>query len=174
MNNLRLYKVEDKYINYLKGCDKKVQHNKNKRRPYVGVVLIIGSYKYFVPMESPKENHDNIKAGIHILKLDNGRLGLLGFNNMIPVPDSAIIAFDINKETDKQYKELLKHQIAFINSRKADIYEHASKTYFKATKGNNRFLSNICCDFKKLENACKRYNPNYSSKSKSIKSATLY
>ncbi len=166
MDNFKLFKIEDKYINYLKGCDSRVQNNKNKRRPYVGVVLIVGNCKYFVPMESPKPNHENIKAGTHILKLDNGHLGLLGFNNMIPVHESAIVTFDINQEPDKQYRELLKRQVSYINRKKADIYDRASKTYYKATKGNNRFLSNICCDFKKLEQACKYYDPNYSNKQK--------
>ena len=84
-----------------------MQNNKNKRRPYVGVVLIVGKYKYFVPMESPKPNHANIKSGKHILKIEGGRLGLLGFNNMIPVHDSALISFDINNEPDKHYVVIL-------------------------------------------------------------------
>lgn len=161
MENLRLYRIDDKYIRYLKGSDSRVQNNKNKRRPYVGIVLIVSNYHYFVPMESPKPNHKNIKAGTHIMKLDNGNLGLLGFNNMIPVHDSALITFDINNEKDEKYAELLRRQISYINRRKADILDSASKTYFKATQGNNKFLSEICCDFKKLENACKHYNPNF-------------
>lgn len=161
MENLRLYRIDDKYIRYLKGSDNRVQNNKDKRRPYVGVVLIVSDYRYFVPMESPKPNHANIKTGRHIMKLDDGRLGLLGFNNMIPVHDSALISFDIDQEEDKRYAELLRRQISYINRRKADILDSASKTYFKATKGNNEFLSKICCDFKKLERACKHYNPNF-------------
>jgi len=166
MSNLKLTHIEDKYIRYLKGCDSRVQDNKNRRRPYVGIVLQIGSYDYFVPMESPKSNHENIKSGIHLLKLDDGRLGMLGFNNMIPVHKSALLPFDINQETDKKYAELLKHQINYINRRKADVYEHASKTYYKATKGNNNFLNKICCDFRKLERACKHYNPDFSKSKK--------
>lgn len=161
MENLRLYRIDDKYIRYLKGSDSRVQNNKNKRRPYVGVVLIVSNYRYFVPMESPKPNHNNIKTGKHIMKLDEGRLGLLGFNNMIPVHDSALISFDIDQEEDKQYAELLKRQISYINRRKVDILDKASKTYFAATRGNNEFLSKVCCDFKKLERACNRYNPNF-------------
>lgn len=164
MKSLRLVRIDDKYIRYLKGSDKRVQDNKNRRRPYVGIVLQVGSYDYFVPMESPKENHSNIKSGIHILKLDGGRLGLLGFNNMIPVHKSALIDFNIEEEADKKYAELLKRQVSYMNQRKADIYEHASKTYYKATKGDNKFLNEICCNFKKLEWACKNYNPNYSPK----------
>lgn len=163
MNNLKLYRIEDKYIRYLKSRDNKVQDNKSRHRPYVGVVLYVGSFQYFVPMESPKPNHAKMKPGKHFMKIDGGNLGILGFNNMIPVHQSALISFDINKETDKKYAELLKHQILWINKHKADVLNHASKTYFAASK-NNAFLSKICCDFKKLESACQKYNPSYKKK----------
>ena len=161
MENLRIYRIDEKYIRFLKSRDNRVQNNKDKRRPYVGVVLLVGEFKYFVPMESPKPNHKNLKSGNHLLKLDNGKLGLLGFNNMIPVPESALIAFDINCEPDANYKELLRRQIRYINKVKAVIYDHASKTYYHTVKGNNAFLLKICCDFKKLERACVKYDPNH-------------
>lgn len=166
MESLRIYRIEDKYINFLRSIDDRVQLNKNKRRPYVGIVLYVGDFKYFVPMESPKQNHSNIKSGKHILKLDNGKLGLLGFNNMIPIREEAIIAFDINQESDKKYAELLKRQASYINRNKADIYAHASSTYYSRVNGKNKFLNKICCDFKKLEKISKKYNCNYVKKSK--------
>lgn len=172
MENLKLYRIEEKYINYLKSRDNRVQNNKDQKRPYVGILLIVSNYKYFVPMESPKPNHKNIKPGNHIMKLDNGNLGLLGFNNMIPVHDSAIISFNINDETDEKYAELLKRQITYINKRKADIFNCASKTYYKATKGNNDFLSNICCNFKELEKSCDKYNPNYKKEKIKVKKSS--
>lgn len=161
MEQLRIYRIQDKYIRFLKAKDSRVQDNKNKRRPYVGIVLVVGSYRYFVPMESPKPNHVNIKPGKHIMKLDNGKLGLLGFNNMIPAPDSALIEFDIDDEPDAEYAELLRRQAAYINRAKADVLNHASQTYYAVTKTNNSFLKRICCDFVVLEKACNRYNPNY-------------
>lgn len=161
MEALRIYRIEDKYIHYLKSRDDRVQYNKNKRRPYVGIVLYVGKYKYFVPMESPKPNHTNIKSGNHLLKLNDGQLGILGFNNMLPVPETALISFNIDAEEDKKYAELLKRQASYINKNKANIYSHASKTYYNAIKGNNKFLNSICCNFKELEKACNKYNPNY-------------
>lgn len=161
MKNLRICRIEEKYIRYLKSRDQRVQNNKDKRRPYVGVVLLVGQFQYFVPMESPKPNHANIKSGRHILKIDGGKLGLLGFNNMIPVHNSALVSFDINNEPDKKYAELLKRQATWINKNKADILDHASRTYYAAVKNDNAFLSQICCDFKKLERACNKYDPNY-------------
>lgn len=162
MENLKIYKVEDKYIRYLHSVDNKVQYNKNAKRPYVGVVFNFGGFKYFVPMESPKPNHTNIKSGKHILRLKNGQYGILGFNNMIPVHKDALISFDISKEPDEKYRNLLKNQIQICNKMKADILDHAQKTYFAVVNGNE-FLIKISCDYKKLEKASKKYNPNYSS-----------
>ena len=145
----------------MKSTDSRVQDNKNRRRPYVGIVLTVGEYRYLVPMESPKSNHANLKAGWHFFKLDDGRLGLLGFNNMIPVHESAIIQFDISNEPDLKYAELLRRQASYINRHKADVLNHASHTYYNVVNKKNKFLLTICCDFKKLEAACKRYNPNH-------------
>lgn len=160
MESLKIYRIDDRYVRFLRSRDSKVQDNKDRRRPYVGVVLIVGMHKYFVPMESPKANHKNIKAGPHIFKLDNGNYGLLGFNNMIPVPDCAIRAFDIDKEPNEKYRELLKRQANIINRNKATILAHASDTYYKVTNNTNKFLVGISCDFLKLEKASKQYDPN--------------
>lgn len=169
MEVLRIYHIEDKYIRFLQGCDKRVQYNKAQKRPYVGIILYVGDYKYFVPMESPKPNHQKIKQRSHIFKLDDGKLGILGFNNMIPVHDKAIISFNVDNENDKKYAELLKRQISFINKHKATVYQKASKTYYTATKGKNEFLNKICCDFKKLERACNNYNPGYKKNNRKYK-----
>lgn len=166
MKPLKIYRISDKYINFLKTIDSRVQNNKDRRRPYVGIVLNVGRFRYFVPMESPQPNHANIKPGHHIMKLDNGRLGMLGFNNMIPVPDSAIIPFDIADEPNRQYADLLRRQATIINRNKADIYDHASKTYYHVVTKKNKFLMSICCDFTALEKACKRYRPDYMPKKK--------
>lgn len=161
MENLRIYKLTDQYVRYLNKKDPRVQYNKNARRPYVGVVFTFGGFQYFVPMESPKPNHANIKAGKHIIKLDGGKYGLLGFNNMIPVHKDALILFDIDAEEDIRYKALLQHQAVLCNRMKADILNHAQMTYFAVTNKENKFLMQISCDFKKLERACRDYKKDF-------------
>ena len=168
MENLRIYRIDDRYIRFLKSRDSRVQDNKNRRRPYVGVVLHVGEFRYFVPMESPKPNHAKIKPGKHIIKLEHGNLGLLGFNNMVPVNDSALIEFDIQAEPDEKYRNLMLHQVAICNKMKADIYSRASRTYYDVVNKKNKFLVNISCDFRKLEKACKQYRPRSSTPKKSI------
>lgn len=165
MESLRIYRISDHYIRYLSGRDPKVQYNKNARRPYVGVVFSFGGYKYFVPMESPKPNHANIKPGKHIIKLDGGKYGLLGFNNMVPVHKDALIELNIDAEPDPKYRELLRRQAFLCNRIKADILNHAQMTYFDVVEKKNAFLVRISCDFKNLEKACKAYNKDYKPKS---------
>ena len=110
---------------------------------------------------SDKQNHVRIKPGIHIFKLDDGKLGILGFNNMVPVPDCALIRFDIDDETDAQYRALLYNQLVEIDRNRASIFQRSAKTYFEVVNKKNTFLCNISCDFKTLERASKRYDPNY-------------
>lgn len=45
MEQLKLYRISDRYIRFLKSRDHRVQDNKNRSRPYVGVVLLVGNYK---------------------------------------------------------------------------------------------------------------------------------
>lgn len=169
MDNLRIYKISEQYITYLHKRDPKVQFNKGARRPYVGVVFAFGGYKYFVPMESPKPNHAKIKPGKHIIKLDGGRYGMLGFNNMVPVHKDALIEFDINAEKDVKYRELLKRQALLCNRIKADILNHAQMTYFDVVNNKNKFLVGISCDFKKLEVACRAYKKDFVPRKKTEK-----
>lgn len=164
MERLHIYRISDQYIRFLSSRDPKVQYNKGARRPYVGVVFSFGGYKYFVPMESPKPNHVNIKPGKHILKLDGGRYGMLGFNNMVPVHKDALIEINIQAEPDAKYRELLKRQAALCNRMKADILNHAQMTYFDVVNNKNKFLVGISCDFKKLEKACKSYRKDFKKK----------
>lgn len=157
INKLHIYRVKEKYVYYLNKVDNRVQHNKGQKRPYIGVVLKINQFNYFVPMESPKPNHANLKNAIHIMKLDGGKLGILGFNNMIPVKDVALIDFDIEQEPDEAYKNLLRKQLHFCNKHKDEILEHAQKTYDAVTAKKSKFHMKICCNFMKLERACSRF-----------------
>ena len=89
---------------------------------------------------------------------------MLGFNNMVPVPDSALIEFDFSSEPDEKYKRLLQNQIIEIDRRRAEVLQKASKTYFEVVNKANPFLCNISCDFKALEKACKSYDPDFQKK----------
>ncbi len=151
MGKFRLYHIQDEYIEFLHKIDRRVQFNKSERRPYVGVVLEIGGIQYYVPLESPKPNHVNIKSGGPVLKLDEGRLGIMGFNNMIPVDRHSLVEFDIQKETDERYRRLLNKQLACCEKSKDVIFARAASTYNKQVAGKIPLYRKVCCDFKKLE-----------------------
>lgn len=129
MGYLKFYHIKEEYIEYLHRTDRRVQFNKGERRPYVGVVLKVNEQNYYVPLESPKPNHSNIRSGGPILKLDEGRLGIMGFNNMVPVKQGQLIEFDIAAETDKEYQTLLLKQFHYCSKNKDIIERRAINTY---------------------------------------------
>lgn len=162
----KFYFIEDKYVRFLRSGDRKVQFNKNHSRPYVGIVLQINDIDYYVPLESPKPNHTSIKSGGPVLKLDNGDLGIMGFNNMLPVPEEALIGFDINVIPNSKYKNLLRNQLRYCNKNKNLIIRRAHTTYRKATFDKEPFYLKICCNYAHLESMSMKYDPAYKSKKK--------
>ena len=122
---MKFYKVDLEYIRYLHSNDSRVQYNANytdvlnQNCPYIGVVLKINEHNYFAPLEHPRPNHKLLKPNLHIYKIKGGRLGIIGLNNMIPVPEASLIDFDINADKNKkilvsQYIEGEKELIKFI------------------------------------------------------------
>lgn len=166
MAKFKFYHIQEKYINYLHSIDNRVQMNKGEHRPYVGVVLSVNGMSYYVPLESPKPNHANLKSGGPVLKLDNGRLGIMGFNNMIPVVPACLLPFDFKDIQDEKYKMLLINQLNYCEKNAELIVHRAEVTYRKAVSGCAPFYTKICCNFKKLERKASLYDPNYVPKIK--------
>ena len=160
VSRFRFYHISEKYINFLHSIDHRVQLNKGERRPYIGIVLTINGLDYYVPLESPKPNHAALRSGV-IFKLDEGRLGIMGFNNMIPVRDVCLVEFDIQQEPDPRYRALLYKQLAFCDKSYDIICSRARSVYNKRVAGNVAHYDQVCCDFRNLEFACRRYDPNH-------------
>ena len=61
---MRLYSVSDDYIEYLRNVFPRVYSNKiaNRKhtRKYLGVVLKLNDFNYYIPLASPKDAHDYI------------------------------------------------------------------------------------------------------------------
>ena len=113
---MKFYHVMDSYIAFLRRYDSKVADNKKETRPYVGVVLIIDSAKYYAPFSSPRPKHRFMRNGKDFRKIGNGRYGAINLNNMIPVPDPALIPIDIPREPDPQYRRLLQNQYRYVQA----------------------------------------------------------
>jgi hypothetical protein len=166
-NNFKLYKIKEDYINYLGNYDHRVPNNKNQKRPYIGIILIGENKNFFIPLASPKPKHIYMPDKmIDIYKIDNGRLGILNINNMIPIFKGEVILFDIIlNETDNKdeanYKRMLQNQLIELNNNKQKIVKKAEYLYKQYI--NNNLPSNIvnrCCNFKLLEKKCKEWEAN--------------
>ena len=57
---LNLYSISNKYIKYLRKYENRVYDNKEEDkingRKYLGVVLTVNEYNYYIPMSSPKKS----------------------------------------------------------------------------------------------------------------------
>lgn len=98
---------------------------------------------------------------LDIFKIDNGKLGVLNINNMIPIPENELIMFDIDSILDKKYSVLLKKQIIYINKDRVKIYKKATMLYKQYI--NNKLTDKIlkrCCNFFILENKCVEWENN--------------
>ncbi len=162
---LKIVKIDTKYCNYLRKFDSRVPYNYGKKalRPFVGVLFRVGNFMYFAPLSSPKAKHLNMKAKIDFLKIDNGKLGVVNFNNMLPVTKTNITLLDLNgvhkKSVEQKYNKLLKEQLYWLNRNKEKLYNRAQKLYEKyINKTLNISIRERCCDFKLLEEKCGLYN----------------
>ena len=132
-------------------------------RLFIGELFKVQNYKYFAPLSSPKPKFLQMKNKIDFLRIDNGKLGAINFNNMIPVKIENIIVIDLNKEcitkAESKYQNLLKDQLKWLNRNDEKLYSRAQSLYDKYINGtlaNN--IRSRCCDFKLLEKKCEEYS----------------
>ncbi len=99
---------------------------------------------------------------LDFVKIANGKLGAINFNNMVPVTKNNYQIIDLNKKTlnkqDNQYQELLKDQLSWLNKNYIQIIYKADNLY--ALYLANLLPENIkkrCCNFKLLEEKCTAY-----------------
>lgn len=148
MNDFKLYSVSDRYISYLREKYPNVYSNKMDTRihtrKYLGVVLKLGKYNYYIPMSSPKQtdyqiagNHFVIKKSIVpivriVVKNARGEKELkatLRLSHMIPVPDSELELYDLDNEPDKAYKDLVQNEMIYIRKNQDRICANAKLIY---------------------------------------------
>lgn len=157
---MKIYKVDIDYIKYLHNFDNRVQYNENytdtlnQNRPYVGVVLNINGQNYFAPLEHPRPSHKKLKSNLHIYKIKGGKYGIIGLNNMIPIPNAALINFNIN--TDKN-RNILVSQYIECSKDWNNIQSRAIQIYNKRITAPNKFEKKMFCNFVLLEQKCAEY-----------------
>ena len=163
---LILVKINSDYCDFLRTFDKRVPYNYDKKsnRPFVGVLFRVDTYHYFAPLSSPKPKHKTMKATIDFLKIKDGELGAVNFNNMIPVRENNYAIVNLNKpafnESEQKYQKMLIEQLDWLNAHYRQIKSKSFKLYNLYI--NDKLPKNIkirCCNFKLLEEKCKEYIP---------------
>lgn len=168
---MKLYSVSDEYINFLRCYDNRVYSNKqNSRkvtRKYLGIVLDVESFLYYVPMSSPKKsdyiNNKIRKSIIPIIRMiskdentiNTSLKGTLRIGNMIPVPKSELVLYEPKLEKDSNYKILIEKELEFIEKNEEMIKKYAKIVYNQKTKDYNvSYIKNVV-NFRLLEEKCK-------------------
>lgn len=158
---MRLVHIKEEYIDYLRMYDYRVQKNKGETRPYVGVLFQIQEVKYYAPLASPKKKHLKMKNSVDFLKLDNGRLGAINLNNMIPVYDDVLKPIVISDIENQEYKRLLEKQAYILRKDSVKVEKAAHKLYqiLNKKEWNNfeKALKDRCCNLALLETKMEEY-----------------
>ena len=175
---LKIYSVSDEYVNYLRQFDNKIYDNKEDirthTRKYVGVVININNINYYIPMSSPKKTDyfdkecTKIRPSMNTIvrmtaKNKNGILelrGTLRINNMIPVPNTEIVLYDVDGEQDIKYKDIIKDEIAFLrnSNNEKNIITRAKLVHKQKLNNLDIKYLESCVNYRLLEEKCIKYN----------------
>ncbi len=170
---LNLYSVSDEYIEYLRNFEHKIYDNKENirrhERKYLGIVLMVNEFNYYIPMSSPKKS-DYSDFDKKIIKKDTktiiriqegGRLyGTLRISNMIPVPITELEPYILSNETDLKYKEIIIGELRYINKNNIKIMKYAKTVYEQKVKNIDIGYIKNTVDFKLMEKQLKIWNEN--------------
>ena len=84
----------------------------------MGYLFKINDCEYFAPLSSPKIKHKKLKNTLDLIKIKNGKYGVINFNNMIPVYEEVYSVFDLNNKPIDTLEikrfELLNNQLRWI------------------------------------------------------------
>ena len=160
---MELYIVTENYIKYLRNIDDKVltNHFSTHNRKYLGVGIKLNGYDYFIPLSSPDKsdylpNGDIRKSIVPIIRLvrkDGVFYGKLLFNNMIPVPSSELSYYDVGKESDEKYRNIVLNQLRLLKKIEKKIVKNAMTIYNQKCKNLDIGYLKSTVDFKQLEHA---------------------
>lgn len=168
---LKWYIINKEYIEYLKQFDCKVQNINYEKsaKPYIGIILNINNFNYYVPISSVKQKHYKMSENIDFIKITNGKkiLSVINLNNMIPILNSEVEIlqyrniksyFNFKSKNDKiKYISLLRNEMSIINNKRTDIINRANNLYQLKYKKPNSKIACRCCEFKLLEEKCIKY-----------------
>ncbi len=162
---LKIVRLDSKYCDYLRKFDNRVSYNKaNKElRPFIGILFVVNNCEYFAPLSSPKPKHLTMKDYVDFVKIQNGELGVVNFNNMLPVRENNYSLIDLDKDKyllkNQKYQNLLIRQSWWLRDNFSEVQKKAEKLYTLYMNNHlNKNVINRCCNFKLLEEKSKEYN----------------
>lgn len=177
MEELKIYSISDKYIEYLRKYSPNVYSNKvdnrTHTRKYIGIVIELVGYKYYIPMSSPKDTDYQVagngkvikKSIVPIIRIvvkntkgEKELKGTLRISHMIPVPESELELYDLDSESDAEYKDLVQNEVIFIRKHREKILANAHLLY-KQKQSNNQTARYVksALDYPALEKMCDEY-----------------
>ncbi|MDQ0253924.1 protein AbiQ [Evansella vedderi] len=164
---VRFFWMGTNYNNYLRSIDDKVRLNtKNgNNRPSVAVGLVLNGHNYIIPLTSQHDPQWNNQLTVKIKEEEtlNGVttekvISCLKINNMHPAIESELTYIDFEEQSDN-YKRLLYKEYDYLKKNLEEVTSKATKLHSKLTSGKARHFKPYCCDFAKLEETYKQYNP---------------
>lgn len=173
-NKLKWYVADKEYVNYLRTFDNKVENidYNNKLKPYIGILIEIDKFNYYVPISSSKEKHYKMSDSIDFIKIiqDEKIIGVLNLNNMIPINDENVKQLkykeideyrNFKDEKEKRlYISFLNFELSLINKKMEKIKHNAQELYDEKINNPNSRISKRCCNFTLLEEKCRKYKRN--------------
>ena len=179
--NFGLYNVNVDYLRYLNSIEPEVQFSDDKdyeQKPFLGIVILIDNYSYFIPLTSGKYKHAKWKnvGPAHYLvyeQVDKSELrkhdifksisdtqalkifATLDIKKMIPVKEGLYSRIDFSSLEDHKYADLLEKEYRFCQKIQDGILLKATHIYSEQKQSG--VVHPIYCNFAKLEAACDIY-----------------
>lgn len=177
----RFYTLNPDYLEYLYKIDSEVYYNSAYRtsiKPFLGIIIGIEDYNYFIPISSAKDKHktwknvsdehfliyeivDNtvdINGDIYKYYSDKEKmhvLSVLDIKKMIPVPDGTYEKIEFAELSDLKYKDLFEKEYAFCLKIKEKVLKKVEKIYRKQKETG--IVRKANCNFSLLEKAMKNW-----------------
>lgn len=175
------YTVDLEYLRYLNAVDNEVRFSEERHyetKPFLGILIMVGNYPYFVPLSSRKPRHakmDNVGRDYYLIyeRIPQSArreqdivkpisaseclriLSLLDIRKMIPIPDGAYHPIIFDDVPDARYRSLLAKEFSFCRSIKEGLLEKVAAVYHHQ-KSTGRVHFGYC-NFSALEAACDQY-----------------
>ncbi len=180
-NELGIYNIDVPYLKHLHDdIDSEVYYapSRYETKPFLGIVVGIGDYTYFIPFSSSKPKHlkwKNVAPDHYLIyevvkkdslspkavcKPDNGGMvrhiiAVLDMKKMIPVPAGCYSKVDFSKITDTTYKAILEKEYRFCQSIQDGILKKVAQIYSEQKESGT--VRKFYCNFAALEAACDEY-----------------